>query len=228
MKLSNWADEHQVDEGEREQERDVQAGRGFLELARLAGEIGLRRRGQHPGGGSLQISERVAERVARRDGRSQRGRAQLVEVIELLGRDALRDRDDVVHRDHQAVVVAHVDRRQIVRIAPVDVRDLHDHVVLLAAALEAGHLTAAEHGLERAPHGVDLEADVGDLLAVEVDLELRLVELEIGVEVDHAGIVARLGQQRIDQLLQLLVRLRGLDHELHRLLDRALARARAD
>ncbi len=112
---------------------------------------------------------------------------------------------------------------------PVDVGDLDDHVVLLAVALEAGDLPAAEHGLEGAPDGVDLEADVGHLLAVEVDLELGLVQLEIGVEVDHARELARLGEQRVGHLLQLGIGLRGLDHELHRLLDRALAeRGRVD
>ena len=68
-------------------------------------------------------------------------------------------------------------------------------------ALEARHLAAAEHGLERAAERVDLDSGRRRLLAVDGDLELRRVELEVGVDVDQPGIVARLVEHRLHHLL---------------------------
>ena len=63
--------------------------------------------------------------------------------------------------------------------------ELDDDVILLAADLEAGHLAAAQHGLEGAADLRHVESQIGDAVAVDLYLELRLVELEIGIEIDH-------------------------------------------
>ena len=67
-----------------------------------------------------------------------------------------------------AVARAHVDVADVGRRRAVERRHLHDHVVLLAVALEARDLAAAEHRLERAPDGVDVDADVAELVAIDV------------------------------------------------------------
>ncbi len=147
-------------------------------------------------------------------------------MVELLGRHRLLDGDEVGERDHGVVAPAHIDAAHVVGILPVDVGDLHHNIILLAILLEARDLAAAEHGLERAAERVDLDADRRRLVAVHCDVELRRVQPEIGVEIDEAGIVFRLLHQRVDHLLQLFVRTRGLDHDVDRLLARALAERR--
>ena len=72
---------------------------------------------------------------------------------------------------------------------------LHDHVVLLAVALVAGHDAAAEHGLERARDRVDADARVGRALAVDVDADLRLVQLQVGVDLHEARVLRQFGRE---------------------------------
>ena len=53
---------------------------------------------------------------------------------------------------------------------------------------------------------VDLDAEVGRLVAVDVDVELRLVELQVGVDVDQAGIRRAIRSSIcVDVALQVLV-----------------------
>src|SRR4029077_5281589 len=99
---------------------------------------------------------------------------------------------------------------------------LHDHVVLLTLALEAGDLASAEQGLKRAPQSLDLDADRRSLVAVNVHFELRRVELEIGIDIDEARIVSGLVEHLVDHDLELVIRTRGLNHHLDRLVAYAL------
>ena len=52
--------------------------------------------------------------------------------------------------------------------------------------------------LERAAQGLDLDANRGSLVAVDVNLKLRRVELEIGVDIDEARIVGGLVQHLVE------------------------------
>ena len=147
-------------------------------------------------------------------------------MVELLRRHRLLDVHQVRQRDHGVAAPAHIDAAQIFGVAAVDVGDLHDHVVLLALALEAGDLAAAEQGLERASQGLDFDADGRSLVAVDVHFELRRVELEIGIDIDEARIVGGLVQHLVDHDLQLGIGPRGLDHHLDRLVAYALSERR--
>src|SRR5262249_20580462 len=118
-------------------------------------------------------------------------RAQAVEVVELLGRDSLGDRHQVAELRELSVGSAYVDRREIGRLAAVLVLQLDDDVVLLALTLEAGDLAPAEQRLQRAPYRFDLHAHGYRLLAVDVDGELRLVELQVRIHVRKPGVGAR-------------------------------------
>ena len=128
--------------------------------------------------------------------------------------------------DHGVVAAAHIDAAHVVGILTVDIGDLHHHIILLAVLLEARHLAAAEHGLERAAERVDLDAHGRGLIPIHGNIELRRVHPEIGVDIDEAGIIARLVQKRVDHLLQLVVGPRGLDHEIDWLRARVLTKRR--
>jgi hypothetical protein len=71
-----------------------------------------------------------------------------------------------------ALPAAHIDAPEVVRVLAVEIGYLHDHVVLLALALEAGHLAAAEQGLERAAKRINLDANGSCLVAVHSHVEL--------------------------------------------------------
>ena len=116
-------------------------------------------------------------------------------MVELLRRHRLLDGDEVGERNHGVAAPAHIDAPHVVRVLAIDVGDLHHHVVLLAVLLEARDLASAEHGLQRAAERVDLDAHGRRLLAVDANVELRRVQLEIAVEVDEPGIVVHLVDQ---------------------------------
>ena len=61
--------------------------------------------------------------------------------------------------------------------------ELDDDVILLAADLEARDLASAQHGFERAADHRDVEPEIGDPVAVDLHVDLRLVELEVGIDV---------------------------------------------
>ena len=123
--------EHQVDERQRQQEGDVEAAGGGAELPALPVESVTTPAGRFAAA-SVQEGQRLAERVARRQGCRQRRRAQLVEVVELLRGHGLLDAHQVGQRHHLAVAAADEDLAQVVRVGTVDVLELHDDVVLLA------------------------------------------------------------------------------------------------
>ena len=127
-------------------------------------------------------------------------------MVERLRRDALAHVDQVGELHHAAVARAHVDVADVRGRGAVDGRHLHDHVVLLALALEARDLAAAEHRLQRAADGLDVDADVAQLVAVDVDAHLGRVEAQVDLQVLHAGDLARLVEEAVDDPLQLGVR----------------------
>ena len=93
----------------------------------------------------------------------------------------------------------------------------------LPVPLEPRHLPAAQHGLDGPADRIHVDPEQRRLLAVDLDLELRLVELEVAVEVLQPRILPCRRRDLSTACLQHLVGLRGLQHELDRLVDRALA-----
>lgn len=145
-------------------------------------------------------------------------------MVQLLRRDRLLHAHQIRQRDHGVAAPTHIDAAQIFWIAAIDVGHLDDHVVLLAFALEARDLAPAEQRLERAAQGLDLDANRGSLVAVDVNFKLRRVELEIGVDIDEARIVGGLVQHLVDHDLQFVIGPRCLDHELDRLVAHTLSK----
>src|SRR4030095_644218 len=137
----------------------------------LAVERGLVAGGKHFLGRFFDETQRFGQRVARIDvGGDDRG-AEPIEVIQLLRRDGLGDRDQVGELRQLTVDPTHVDRRKIRRLTAVLVLELDDDVVLLAFPLEAGDLAAAQHRLERTPYRLHLYAYRHGLFAVDVHRE---------------------------------------------------------
>ena len=106
--------------------------------------------------------------------------------VELVGGDRLAQGHEVGELNHLAAAAAHVDCRQIVRPTPIRVRDLDDDVILLGIAVEAGHGPAGEEGFQGTPHRVHAEPEVGNLLPVELDLELRRRQGQLAGHVRYA------------------------------------------
>jgi hypothetical protein len=108
-----------------------------------------------------------------------------------------------------------VDRLQRLRRVALGAGDLQHDVVLLAVHVEAGHLPAAEQRLHGAADDVD-DAEIGGALPVDRDLDLRLVEDEVGSR-DWSG--SELATSAINWSigLDLGIGLRGAQHELDRL-----------
>ncbi|MDT4849722.1 hypothetical protein FQZ97_838500 [compost metagenome] len=148
-------------------------------------------------------------------------------MVQLAGRHGLAYLDQVGQLHHAVVAPAHVDAVEVLRVAAVDVGQLHQHVVLLAVLLEAGHLAAAEQAFQAAADGGDVGAHRHRLFAVDRDLELRRVELEVAVQAFQPRVVAHPRHQLVDVLLQLAVLQGGANHEVHRLVARALPQRRA-
>ncbi|MDT4848261.1 hypothetical protein FQZ97_823480 [compost metagenome] len=218
--------QHQVDEHQGQGEDQRHAAAGVLEVPRGAGvvELGIRR--EHRTGRLLQIIQGLAQGVAGADVGGDRHRAQLVEMVELPRRHGFPHFDQVGQLHHAVVAAAHIDAVEVVGVAAVDVGQLHQHVVLLAVLLEAGHLAAAEQAFQATADGGDVGAHGHRLFAVDRDLQLRRVELEVAVQALQCRIVAHPFHQLVDVGLQLAVLQRRADHEVHRLVAGALPKRR--
>jgi hypothetical protein len=113
-------------------------------------------------------------------------------VVEFARADRLVDGHQIGQRNHAAILGANEDVADVVRRCAIGVGHLDDHVVLLAVALEAGHLAAAEHGFQRPADGLDLHAGIHRLVAIDDHRQFGLVQLEIGIDVGEARILRHL------------------------------------
>ena len=109
---------------------------------------------------------------------------------------------------------ADVDRSELVGVEAVLALELGNDLVAASLDAEAVHIVAAQHGAEVGADLLKVEAKRGDLVAVEGDLGLRLVVLQVGVGVDEDPA----GKGRLHEFLRGLEELpwfhgRG-DHEL--------------
>ncbi len=177
---------------------------------------------------SLQRLEALADRHAGRERALDGDGAQPVEAVELLRRRALLQADEGRERHEVAAGGAHEHVREVVRRRPVLGAGAHDDVVFLALRGEARDLLLAEHELERLADILDRDAEVGGAGAVDLDAQVGLVLLVVGIEVDEEPGRLRLRQHAVAPVAQRLV-VGAADHELDLLLQAALAeRARVD
>jgi len=127
--------EHEEDEDHGEHEEEVEFSARLAELPRLAAQIALDAARQLGRGDAVQIGQRLSQTGAGGQVRAQRGRANAVEVVELLGRHGLTHPHHVGQL-HQPAGAAQVDALDGVGTGALIGLHLGDHVVLLGAALE--------------------------------------------------------------------------------------------
>ena len=105
------------------------------------------------------------------------------EPVERLRRHRVADRHQGVERDQRAVRGAHLERGDVRRAGARPVGNPDHHVVLLAIALELGDVLAAQQHLERPADLRRGDAEIRRLLAVDRDRQLRLVQLQVALDV---------------------------------------------
>ena len=212
--------EHQIDEAQCEDEGECKRRRRLLELTGLAVVVdGIATREVLLGAG-LEILDRFTERSARCKIGGDRDRPALREVIELARTDRLFPFDQAGERHHRVIAAAHEDRSDVLRRIPGRRLELNDHVVLLAAALVAGDLPSAEHGLDRAPNGFDLDAGIGRAISIDGQAKFGLVQAKIAVDALQPLPLLQLTEHRPDSAGKLFGRIGGHDDKV----DRAFAR----
>ena len=64
-------------------------------------------------------------------------------------------------------------------------------VVFLAGAFERGDDARAQHGLERAPHRLQRDAEIRGLVAVDLHDDARLALEVVGLEIEDARVLGR-------------------------------------
>ena len=140
-------------------------------------------------------------------------------MVEFLGGDRFRDRGQILQLDHGIIGAAHEDIAEIAGRTARIVLDLHDDVVLFRTQLEPGHVATAQHRLERTPDIRDVGTDRRDFGAIHVDLELGLVELEVGIGIGETRVLAHLRDQALDDAVQFLPATGRLHNETDRLAE---------
>ena len=92
---------------------------------------------------------------------------------------------------HQLPVRAgDVDVLQLLGVEPVDPLNLRDHLVAAAGDIEPVDKVAAQHGADIGAHLLQVEPQVGDLVAIDDEFGLRLVDLDVDErrESEHAAL----------------------------------------
>ena len=114
---------------------------------------------------------------------------------------------------------------ELLGVEPFTLHHLRDHLVRAAGKAEIVDIAAAQHRPQRAAHVAHGQAELGGLVAVDLDGDLRLVDLEVGIQEDEDAARMGLSQKRLGHIVQPLKGFGGADHELHR--QPAAARAAA-
>ena len=92
---------------------------------------------------------------------------------------------------------------------------LDDHRILAAAVDVGGDLARRQHGLQGLADRLDADPQIVRLGPIDAHLELRLVALEIGLDVAQARVLLGAAQDRVAPCLDALV-VRAADHDLER------------
>src|SRR5262249_32263010 len=133
----------------------------------------------------LEEAERAVERDPWRNHSLHANRVQLLELLELArlcGGPQARERRE---RHELAVRTRDVDPLQLFGRESIAARDLRDHLVAAAIDAEAVHVITSEHRGEVESGLLQVDTLRAHLVAIEHDLALRLVELQVGVGKDE-------------------------------------------
>ena len=201
---------------EREHEGDDQRVALLHVLAALALEVVGEAGGQVLGRLRLQEVERLAHGAAGERHARQGGRVELLEGGQRVGLHRLLDGDDARQRHQRAGAGAHLVALQPVGGEPEVARHLRDHLVAAAVEVEPVDEVAAEQRRQRAADVLHGDAEAVGLVVVDLQLDLRRLELQVAVDEDEQAALAAPRPDLGQDLRQLRVVGRGGDHELHR------------
>ncbi len=178
--------QHHVDEDDREHQRDGEVARRFRERARAAAEhrlvAGLEVQ-------LLDLDPRVGQHLAERHALQvgvDRDLPLAVVAIDRRRAEVALELRDVADLDHLAAVPAATSRSPIVGGRPERLVEPQQHLELVVAVLELRHFLAADQRAQVVGERVDVDAEVSRARAVDVDSQLGLGRLEVGVDVDDA------------------------------------------
>ena len=195
------------DEGRehRGEDQDALPAQRILEHLRRAGEAGGDRRRQVRVLLELgDLVDRIAQRNAGREIERDRHRRLLALVVDLQrtdGRNQLRHRRQ---RDGHVVLGLHVELGEIGRIDAELRLHFQDDLVVVRRHVDGADLARAIGVVELVADLIDGDAVDRRLLAVDIDRHLRVLDVEVGGDVEQArqllDLVAHLGRQPVQRL----------------------------
>ena len=201
-------------------------GQGIRRLAKFttaAIEVGGIAGLEHFFGRGVHKVQRLAHGIVGRQVGGDGGGTALAKVVELTRHHHFANLDQGRQWDHGIATPTHIYFFDIVRRIPATGRGLNDHVVLLAFALVACDLAPTEHGFHGPGDQVNPDAHVCSPLAVDFELDLGLVQAQIGIHLHKTRIFRQLILKSPHRLGQVLVTVRRDDHKIDRPLDESLA-----
>ena len=189
--------EHDVDHDDGHDQHQPESLERFLE--RLSGSLEPRghRRRQRCSGRLLDGIDGVAKRIAGLQVERQVHRRKLSRVAHRERADAHRDIGHGIERNELSIGRPDVEHRQRRRILLKFRRDLQDDLVLIAGRVNLRDLARPVRIEQRRLNLTDGQPERGDPVAVEGDLELRIVQPQIAVDVlDARNLAHRLFEDR--------------------------------
>ena len=147
------------------------------QLARLAGVVEDIPLGQDLCRLVLQEAQGLIQRPHRHA--ADLDRVELLEAVERAGHHGFAKRGDGGERDQFSVRAGDIDVLQLVRVEAVDPLDLRNDLVAAPGDVEAVDEIAADHGRQVCADLLQVEPEVGDLVAVDDELGLGLVDLDV-------------------------------------------------
>ncbi len=185
---------HDVDRDDRTQNEQPLVGDCVLECPGGTVERcrdGLRH--AEPGLQAIDLLDAVAERHAVRQIVGDRHRRQLAELIDGEQPGVPFDASESADRHQHAGAGRYLDLSQPLR-RPVDARiELHDHLVAVARRVDRRDLLRAEAAIQRRAQDIRGDAQRRRLVAIDDQLRLRRVVLQVGADVREIGPVRRHG-----------------------------------
>ena len=217
--------EDQIDQDRGQKERAQETAPFRAELTRLAGVIDREPSRQQGTGFVLEEPQRAIQRHVRGNHALHSDRVELLELLQLArlgGRAQGGERRERHERIMRLVCrsagggASDVDLRELVGCQTVSPLDLRNHLVASPLDAEPIYVVAAEKRREIQTRLAQLHALRSQLVAIEDDLRLRLIELQIGIGVDEEAARERLLHQLPGDVSKLLRLRRRRDHQIHR------------
>ena len=179
--------EDDVHQNDRQQKRPEKFVKGGFQFPRAAGDARrVTGRQAHLLHFGAQGGDAVGLGVTGRDRGAQADLPLPVEPVNARGGLRRHELHDIVEAREAAVLARHEQPRDGGRVVAIVRLQSHLHVVILVHGFVAearDAIVAADHDAQRAGDVLGIHAQIGGALAVDLDAQLRLVELERGIGV---------------------------------------------